>query len=135
MDPAPVVQSLSDIDPVYPLEVQLTEAARIIFERFHGVIALITALRTSLSADATPPAGPPPFVAEANAAINGALTELFERHRDRLRIEPARATAAFRGLILASGHPMMGHGEKLTAQEIVDVLLLGIADPISEVLV
>jgi len=113
---------------------QAVERARIIFERFQGVIALITALRTSPSPDAAPPAGPPPFVAEANAAINGALTELFERHRDRLRIEPARATAAFRGLILASGHPMMGHGEKLTVDEIVDVLLMGIAEPVSEVI-
>ncbi|HEY6627655.1 MAG TPA: TetR/AcrR family transcriptional regulator [Acidimicrobiia bacterium] len=133
MDPAPVVRALSEIDQSTPFEVQLTAAARIIFERFQGVIALITALRTSPSPDAAPPAGPPPFVAEANAAINGALTELFERHRDRLRIEPARATAAFRGLILASGHPMMGHGEKLAVDEIVDVLLTGIADPVSEV--
>jgi AcrR family transcriptional regulator len=134
MDPAPVVQALSEIDQSTPFEGQLTEAARIIFQRFQGVIALITALRTSPSPDAAPPAGPPPFVAEANAAINGALTELFERHRDRLRIEPARATAAFRGLILASGHPMMGHGEKLTVDEIVDVLLMGIAEPVSEVI-
>jgi AcrR family transcriptional regulator len=133
MDPAPVVHALSAIDPSTVFEVQLTEAAHIIFQRFQGVIALITALRTSPSPDAAPPAGPPPFVAEANAAINGALTELFERHRDRLRIEPARATAAFRGLILSSGHPMMGHGEKLTVDEIVDVLIKGIADPVPEV--
>ena len=132
MDPTPELKGLSEINPSAPLEAQLTEAARILLERLEEVIALIAALRTTPSVGATPPLGPPAFVAEANAAINQSLTELFERHRDRLRIEPSRAAAAFRGLIFAGGHPMMSRGEKLTVQEIVDVLLSGIADPVVE---
>ena len=132
MDPAPVQKGLSEIYDSAPIEVQLAEAARIILESFEGVIALITALRTTPSSDSPPPPSPPAFVAEANAAINQSLTELFERHRDRLRIEPSRAAAAFRGLIFAGGHPMMSRGEKLTVQEIVDVLLSGVAVPVVE---
>lgn len=132
MDPAPVQRGLSEIYASAPIEVQLAEAARIILESFEGVIALLAALRTMPSSESAPPPGPPAFVAEANAAINQSLTELFERHRDRLRIEPSRAAAAFRGLIFAGGHPMMSRGEKLTVQEIVDVLLSGIADPFVE---
>jgi AcrR family transcriptional regulator len=132
MDPGPVVNGLSEIYPSAPIEVQLAEAARIMLERFEGVIALINALRTTPSPDAAPPPGPPAFVAEANAAINDALTELFERHSDRLRIEPSRAAAAFRGLILAGGHPLISRGEKLTIDEIVDVLLSGIVNPVSQ---
>jgi AcrR family transcriptional regulator len=135
MDPAPVVQGLSEIYPSASIEVQLAEAARIMLERFEGVIALINALRTTPSPDTALPPGPPAFVAEANAAINDALTELFERHSDRLRIEPSRAAAAFRGLILAGGHPLISRGEKLTVAEIVDVLLLGIVDPVSQAVI
>ena len=132
MDPGPVQRGLSEIYTAAPIEVQLAEAARIILDRFEGVIALITALRTTPSGNSPPPPGPPAFVAEANAVINDSLTELFERHRDRLRIEPSRAAAAFRGLIFAGGHPMMSRGERLTVNEIVDVLLSGILDPIVE---
>jgi hypothetical protein len=65
----------------------------------------------------------------SNAAINQSLTQIFERHRDQLRIEPARAAAAFRGLILASGHPSNSLTDRLTVDEIVGVLLSGIASP------
>lgn len=132
MDPAPVEKGLSEISASAPIKIQLAEAADIILERFEGVIALITALRTSPSSDSTPLPSPPAFVAEANAAINHSLTELFARHRDLLRIEPSRAAAAFRALIFAGGHPMTSRGQKLTVSEIVDVLLSGILDPVVE---
>ena len=61
-----------------------------------------------------------------------ALTDLFGRHRDKLRLEPARAAAAFSGLIFASGHPIVAPGEKLTVNEIVSVLLAGVAEPARE---
>jgi hypothetical protein len=66
----------------------------------------------------------------ANDAISGALTKLFERHSHRLRIEPSRAAAAFRGLILSSGHHSLNLAERLTIDEIVSILLDGIALPI-----
>jgi AcrR family transcriptional regulator len=132
MDPAPIEKGLVEIYPSASIEVQLAEAARIVLERFEGVIALLSALRTMPSIESDRPSGPPPFVAEANAAINNALTEFFERHRNQLRIEPARAAAAFWGLIFAGGHPAVSRTEKLTVDEIVGVLLSGIARPSRE---
>ena len=131
MDPAPVQKGLAEIYPFGPIEVQLAEAARILLERFEKVIALVSVLRTVPPSGRKPPAGPPPFISQSNVAVMAALTALFERHRDRLRIEPSRAAAAFRGLIFASGHPMVSLAEKLTIDEIVGVLLSGILDPVS----
>ena len=130
VDPEPLQRELVLIHPEAQLHVQLAEAARILLERFQVVVALLGVLRTMPVTPETHHAiGPPPFVAVANAAINESLTEIFERHRDRLRIEPARAAAAFRGLILASGHPTMSLTERLTTDEIVSVLLTGISEP------
>jgi AcrR family transcriptional regulator len=129
IDPEPVKRQLEDIYDGAPLEVQLAEAARILHQRFQVFSALLSVLRT-LPHAGEHEAGPPPFVAVANAAINESLTAIFERHRDRLRIEPARAAAAFRGLILASGHPSMSLTERLTTEEVVSVLLAGVAAPV-----
>ena len=65
----------------------------------------------------------------ANGAINQSLAQIFERHRDQLRIDPARAASAFRGLLLANAHPTMELTERLTIDEIVSVLLTGIVTP------
>jgi AcrR family transcriptional regulator len=131
MDPKPVEKGLSEIHQGAPIEIQLAEAARIVLERFEVVIGLVSALRT-MHSFANRASGPPSFVAEANAAINNALTGLFERHRDRLRIEPARAAVAFRGLIFAGAHPTVREEERLSVDEIVGVLLSGIVEPIAE---
>ena len=74
-------------------------------------------------------AGAACFVTVANGAINQSLSRIFDRHRDRLRIDPARAASAFRGLLLANAHPTMELTERLTIDEIVSVLLTGIAIP------
>jgi AcrR family transcriptional regulator len=129
VDPDPIKEELAAIYEEAPFEVQLAEAARILLERFEVVVALLTVLRTLPVSAEHHPTGPPPFVAVANSVINDALLEMFKRHEERLRIEPRRAVAAFRGLILASGHPSMSLTERLTVDEIVSVLLTGIAEP------
>lgn len=133
IDPEPIKRQLAEIYPDASLDVQLAEAARILVERFQTFVALLSVLRAlTPSGGSHPSPGPPPFVAVANAAINESLTEIFERHRERLRIEPARAAAAFRGLILASGHPTMTLTERLSIDEVVSVLLSGVAEPVLE---
>ncbi|MDH3399177.1 MAG: hypothetical protein OEM81_15315, partial [Acidimicrobiia bacterium] len=69
------------------------------------------------------------YVAESHATVLAALTDLLTRHQNRLRIEPARAAAAFQGLIFARLQPLVAPNEKLTIEEIVGILLSGIADP------
>lgn len=134
VDPGPVQKGLAEIYPDAPLETQLAEAARILLERFDTIIALLAVLRTLPHPGAADHAtgGLPPFVAVANAAINQSLAGIFERHRDQLRIDPVRAASAFRGLLLANAHPTMSLTERLTIDEIVSVLLTGIATPAHE---
>lgn len=129
IDPEPIRHQFAEIDPSATLETQLVEVTRILLRRFETAIALISLLRVLPSHDSHRSAGPPPYVAVANAAINDALAGIFERHRERLRIEPARAAAAMRGLILANGHPAMAIGDRLTDEEVVSVLLNGVAEP------
>jgi AcrR family transcriptional regulator len=128
VDPAPVQAELDQIYPEAPLDLQLAEAARILTQRFETVIALVGILAT-LPHGPTHQPGPPQFVAEANAAINESLAVIFERHQDRLRLKPARAANAFRGLLLAASHPTLAVTERLTIDEVVAVLLEGIAAP------
>jgi AcrR family transcriptional regulator len=129
VDPAPIQRGLEEIDPDAPIEIQLAEAAQLVLEKLEGVMTLMAALRTAPALPEGRPMGTPPFVIEANAAINKALAGLFERHLDRLRIEPARAAAAFRGLIFAGGHPLLSRTERLTVDEMVGVLLEGVVVP------
>ncbi|MGH8948568.1 MAG: TetR/AcrR family transcriptional regulator, partial [Acidimicrobiia bacterium] len=102
IDPGPTQKDLSEIYSDAPLETQLAEAARILLERFDTVITLLGVLRTlpHFGIEGKVP-GPPAFVAVANAAINKSLARIFDRYQDQLRIDPARAASAFRGLLLA----------------------------------
>jgi AcrR family transcriptional regulator len=126
-DPRRVQEELAAVYEDAPLATQLAEAARILLERLDTVLALMAVLRT-MPHDAFPGhvSGPPRFVVQSNAAINDSLAVIFERHRDQLRIEPARAASIFRGLILANAHPALSFGERLTVDELVNVLLMGI---------
>ena len=128
MDPDPVCAALAGISPTEPLEIQLIEGARILLDHFGRVTVLVGVLRTM----PTPTSGPSPearrFVAKSHAAVLAALTDLLGRHAGRLRIEPARAAAAFQGLVFARLQPMMAPDGNLTIDDIVSILLSGIAD-------
>jgi AcrR family transcriptional regulator len=128
-DPAAVQEELAAVYEGAPLRIQLAEAARILLDRLDQVLAVMAVLRT-IPHDAMPDhrSGPPEFVVESNAAINESLALIFDRHRDQLRIEPERAASVFRGLLLANAHPALSFGQRLTVDEVVEVLLVGIAD-------
>ena len=125
MDPDPVRRGLAAIDHGTTFDEQLRAATVIMLRRLENVIALMPVLRT-MRPDGRKGTGPPPFVAEADAVIVSALTELFERHRSVIRFTPARAAVVFRGLIYATGHLAMSGAERLTVDEIVGVLQSGI---------
>ena len=89
VDPGPVQKDLAGIHAM-SLETQLAEAARILLGRFDIVITLLGVLRTLPSRHRGQGARATAFVAVANGAINQSLALIFDRHRDRLRIDPAR---------------------------------------------
>jgi|AMFO01.1.fsa_nt_gi Transcriptional regulator len=126
MDPAPAQAALARIPDDAPLEARLHEAVRVLLTWSGPVAALVGVLRTvGPPASPRPPAGPR-VVAEATAAIRGALVEVLEPHRDRLRIAPAQAASVLHGLVFAAVHPAGTIGEGLDAAAIVDVLLHGV---------
>jgi len=133
MDPEPFRAAMAEIPSTAPLEGQLKAIATILLRRSARVGTLVGVLRTMQPAGAEKPAGAHRFVKESNAAILDALTDLFECHRESLRVDPKRAGVAFLGFVFANAHPLMAPDEKPGADEIVDMLLHGIARPDSDV--
>ncbi len=70
--------------------------------------------------------GPPAFVLEASRALLDGLTALFERHRDELRVEPARAALLLRALLFGCRQPWSDDPHVLSGDEIATALLTGI---------
>ena len=105
------------------------EGARILLDHFGRVTVLVGVLRTMPTATPGPSPEARRFIAKSHAAVLSALTDLLDRHSGRLTIEPARAAAALQGLLFARLQPMMAPAERLTIEEIVAILLNGIADP------
>ena len=125
-----------------PTKVRIT--ADLMLHRSDQVVAVMMAMRKHwMSAhlqqhqpagpDAGPDAearpGPPEFVVVAHQALLERLTEVFAVHADELTVPPARAALLLRTLVLGSRNPGMRPEDRLTADEIADVLLTGIHRP------
>jgi hypothetical protein len=72
------------------------------------------------------PPGPPEFIVQSHQALLERLTEVFEPHRDELSVAPERAALLLRTLVLGSRNPGVRPEDRLTADEVADVLLHGI---------
>ncbi len=101
-------------------------------ERTRRTMLVLTALRGLFMREGAPPAhghkaGPPPFFADSARQLHQALLALvFEPHSDELRVPPAVAARALTSLVHGTWHPGAGAEERLTPQDIADVLLSGV---------
>jgi AcrR family transcriptional regulator len=127
MDPAPVADAIRAIGPSAPMAVQLGEAVRVLRDHFNRMTALGDSLRSVSALPGAQKRDVGRLIKESSSVISAALAELFERHRAALRVPPATATAAFRGLVFASAHPLLPPRERLAMEETVSILLSGIA--------
>jgi AcrR family transcriptional regulator len=98
-------------------------------ERSDRVIVVMMALRRIWLSQ--PPkrrhaAEPPAFMREANQNLQAMLTRVFEPHRGELSVDPSTAATVLRTLVLGSRHPGVDPDTRLTAEQIVEVLLDGI---------
>jgi AcrR family transcriptional regulator len=123
-DPEPVVARLGAIDPEGSFEKRLSTAVRILQDRLAAVFHLISAFRS-----AGPPERPPPHGGHtmSNAAILESLAGVFAGDADRLRISPIECARLIRLVVFAGSHPRITDENPLSTQEIVDLLLHGIA--------
>ena len=125
-DPAPTLDQLARIERDLPLEIKLRKAAAIIIQRAERVYAVAAVLRTLPPPDRPTHEGAHKAAIEANSLILWGLTRMFEAEADGLAVEPARAAAAFRGLLHAVSFPLCDPSELISADEVIEVLLHGI---------
>lgn len=124
-DPEPVVHRLSAIDPALSFEARLTAVVRILQDRLAGVFHLISAFRLP---------GPPEVRHHdthptANSAILAALAHVFASDAEQLRLDPTECARLIRLVVFAGSHPRITDENPLSTQDIVDLLLHGIACP------
>ena len=117
MDPEPIRLALEGIDPAGPAEDQLVAAAGELGRRFESIVALLGVVR-SMPASPEHRSEAHRTAHDAMTAIADALTALFERHRDRLQVEPTQAAVLLRSLAFANAHDMLGP-DRMTAEQLV----------------
>jgi AcrR family transcriptional regulator len=113
-----------------PTKVRVT--AELMLHRSDQVVAVLMAMRRhwlAAHANADEPPGPPAFIVQSHEALLERLTEVFEPHRGELAVSPERAALLLRTLVLGSRNPGVRPQDRLTADEVAEVLLGGIHRP------
>jgi AcrR family transcriptional regulator len=130
-DLAAAVAGLDDLEQV------VREVTARMFVRAEHVMAVLLALRKVHLAEATArgrsrhrhaadEARPPAFIVASHRALLERLTGVFAPFRAELAVPPERAALLLRTLVLGSRHPGVDAADRLTVDEVVDVLLRGI---------
>jgi AcrR family transcriptional regulator len=131
-DPSALVDQLAKVDRGAPLEDRLVLAVEALQAHVRRVIRVLYALRSLREPVIRPEraAGPPGHRHPDDAeAILASLVELIEPDAGQLRFEPNEAARRLHMVTFAGSHPMITHGQPLTAPEIVSLLLDGIRGP------
>ncbi|HEX6299160.1 MAG TPA: TetR/AcrR family transcriptional regulator [Acidimicrobiia bacterium] len=125
-DPESVLDQLAAIEHDLPFEIKLRKAAAIVLKRADRVHALAAVLRSLPPSTQTDHRKIHERAIEANSLIFWGLTRIFQEESERLAVEPARAAAAFRGLLHAVSFPLSDPDELIAADEAIDILLHGV---------
>ncbi|MDE9364658.1 TetR/AcrR family transcriptional regulator [Luteipulveratus sp. YIM 133132] len=125
-DPAPLEQAVAEIAADQPLRDRLVEVASLLQRRFGDVFVLMSALGMT-----APPSErfAPRHTADRHAALQDAFVDLIRPDAHRLRASPEQTMAYLRLLSFSGSHPQITHGQILTPEEIVDLILSGVLAP------
>jgi AcrR family transcriptional regulator len=114
MDREPLEAALAAIDPGLPFEDQVITATAILQERVVNIWRLLAAI------------GPRHHTQKPRPLASPALEQIFERHRDRLSVEPERAAWLLRAFTLSATHPAL-IDQALPAADVVHAFLHGVS--------
>lgn len=121
-DPAPALAEIAAIDAALPLRSRLVAVVAILQGRLNTVFALVHALGMQ-----KPPGEPRPPGLRSDE-FREAIVELVGDDRTQLRVPPSELAATLRMLVFSATHPFINDGNPLTAEQIVGILLDGLAD-------
>lgn len=126
--PVPLRTALQEIDPELPLRERTEEAARLLMERFAGLVEVLGPLGVT---------GPPPHhehpgcpdpgarIPPSRPGESTALTRLFEPDAAVLRLSPPEFAHALRLLCFGGAARHVSDGRSLTPQTVTELLLHG----------
>jgi AcrR family transcriptional regulator len=130
-DPAPALRELAAVDRSLPLRERLTAGVTVLQRRMAEVFGLLNALGWARTPPRegrpSPPVGQNPR--EINDAFRAAVVDLVGPDACRLRVPPTEFAHVLRLLVFSGTHPLIAGGRELDAQEIVSILLDGLAMP------
>ena len=88
-----------------------------------AMMALRTAMFTEPMRRGPQPGKPPTWLAESSRELHEAVTTLvFEPHRAELAVAPSTAARALRSLVMGSWHPGSQAEDRLSTDEVVEML-------------
>jgi len=117
LDPAPLERALEAIDRGGALDQEVLAAVDILQQRVVDMWRLLSTIGTRFHERVRRPASDLP-----------ALVALFERHRQRLRVEPVVAARLVRALTLSVSHPMLV-GDPMRPDDVTTLFLHGVTAP------
>jgi AcrR family transcriptional regulator len=120
---------LAELDLGLPLDQRILAATRLIQARLEGVWQLMAAMRIGAPPHthaAGPQRGDWRSHLERDQPVLELLAGAFRPDADRLSCSPEQAARLLRLVTFSGSHPLISHGNPLSAEEIVDLVLHGI---------
>ena len=114
LDPSPLDEELSAIDPTQPFEKCVDAAIAAIQLRVIDIWRLLSAVGPRFHDHKPTPRPPSP-----------ALVALFEAHRERLSVKPAEAAQRLRAVTLATTHPAL-NDSPMSSRDVAKQFLYGV---------
>lgn len=125
LDPGPTLRELTAVDRDLPLRVRLTAGVRILQASLVEKFALLAALGLPGPRPTGEVCTGPPTA--MNDAFRAALADLVGPDADALRVPATELAHVLRLLVFSATHPRICDEQPLTAEQIVSVLLDGMA--------
>ncbi|WP_345602390.1 TetR/AcrR family transcriptional regulator [Pseudonocardia adelaidensis] len=128
-DPAPTLRGLAAVDRHLPLRERLVAATVVLQDRLSQVFGLLDALGWIRPPEPEELDRRPMPPAAINDALRAALVDIVGPDERLLRVPAPELAHVLRLLIFSGTHPMISDGRLLTPEQIVSILLDGVALP------